>query len=743
MQESRHAIVRHDHPAENAGNALPRPATGHDLSVADVMRMIRRRKFPILGFSAFILCLMAAYTYTRTPIYEAVARLRIDPNGATFELKDLDKPAPDDAADRIKTEVEVIRSNTVALRVIESLGLGGNPHFAGPDAAALKGKDLKQLQPSQRRSLLDRFGASLVVKLIPTTQIVEIRFRNSDPALATQAANSVIDQYMERNFQARLSGNAQISEWLSQQMKEIRAHTAASQQKLADFQKEHDFIGGDERSNIVIDRLKELNEQLTQSEADRIVKQGRYILASNGNPELMATATSNPTIQVLHTQAAELQEQYAQLNAKYGDGYPKLREVAAQLDSVNAEIDDQKKEIKTRLADEYGAAAKTEAMLRRAFEEQKTEAYKLDENAAQYSILKHEVEAGQQLSDALELKMKEADVASGLTSSSVMVIDRAELPDWPIEPHKKFNLALGLGGGLFGGLLLALLLDSVDDTLQTSDEFQALLELPELSSIPILGTPVDWKKTAPSPGNALGGVNSIFSFMSLPEPSCPEAEAYSSLCSLILLTQEGGPPRSLVVTSAMPGEGKSSVSLNLAISLAQRDRRVLLVDADLRCSSIQSRLGLTPGLSTMLQTGLFNHLVYRPIISLQNLFLIPAGVRPLAPTELLDSKRMRNLRELWSKQYDHVIFDTPPILAFADALTLAANADGVILVGRAEVSRRKALSKAKSVLGHAGARVLGYVLNGVKHPEYYHTPSKYYRQLNNPPSEQSASPTTG
>lgn len=727
MQDTNQLLTKQSFANAEAKATVAHKGTDRDLSFADIHRMLKRRKIPIACFAVLIMGLAALYTYTQIPIYEGVARLRIDPNGSTFELKDLDKPEPEDASDKIKTEVEIIRSNTVSQRVIDSLGLGGNPKFAGADAERFRGKEVAELQPAQRRGLLDHFAENLTVKLIPTTQVVEIRFRNPDPALAASIANAVIDQYMQRNVQARLSGNAQMSEWLSQQTKEIRANTAEAQQKLADFQREHNFLGGDEQHNIVIDRLRELNQQLTQAEADRIEKQGRYLLANGANPELMATASQDPTLQALLTRAAELKEEYAQLDTKFGDGYPKLSEVTAKLQSVISDIDGQRKQIKTRLSNDYAAASKTEDLLRRAFEKQKTEAYQLDENAAQYSVLRHEVEAGQQLCDTLQLKMKEADIASGLTSSSVMVIDRAEFPSWPVQPRKTFDLALGVCGGIFGGLLLGLLLDAMDDRLNTSEEFATVTDLPELSTIPLLESPIGWTEQI-SPGDMPGISNPIFTVVSLPEPTCPDTEAYSTLCSVILL-RESETCRSLVVTSAMPGEGKSSVSLNLAIALAQRDRHVLFVDADMRGSSIQMRLGSTPGLSNMLETGQLNLLRYRPVSRLSNLHMIPAGVRPAAPTDLLDSKRMRELRDMWIKQYDHVIFDSPPVLPFADALLLSSFADGVILVTRAELSRRKALLKARGMLANSGARVLGFVLNGVRKPEFYHPHSRYFRQL--------------
>lgn len=732
MLENNRSLIKH--ARHEVSVSLPaamerRTIAQQQLSIADVWRTLAKRKLPILGFAAIVFGLVAAYTFLKTPLYEGTARLQIDPSrSSTLGLDDSEKATSTDVDSRVKTEVAIIQSDTVAMQVMKSLELYSNPHFVGTDRIGASIKDLSQLTPPQRRRLLGRFNDSLTVKVIPNTQVVEIRFHSSDPILATDAANSIIDEYMQRNFHARVDGTMQVSQWLSRQMEDVRASTTASQEKLADFQKKNNLLGADESDNIVTDRLKQLNDELTQSEADRIVKEGRYRLARSGDPELIGSVVPSTTLQVLRTQEADLRAQYAQLSAKFGSGYPKLRELQAQLAQLNSAIDTEGGNIETRLANEYDAAAKAEAMIRSEFEKQKEEAYKLNEHVAQYAILKHEVESGQKLYDTLQLKVKEAAVTSGLTSSYVSVVDRAHVPDIPVEPRKKLYLALGLGGGLFGGLILGLVLDSFDDTIQSSEELEAITALPELGSVPFFAVVASKDRRELNPANLLE-LGSKFDPISIRDPNCPAAEAYRALCSVILLSSIDNPPKVLVVTSAMPGEGKSTVSCNLATALAQRAKRVLLVDADLRCSSIHTQLGTRPGLSTMFATAPTKSPGYQPLADLPNLEVVPAGFRPMGPagsTEILASAWMQQLMATWRGEYDHIIVDTPPVVPFADALSLAARADGVILVTRSGVSRRKASLRAREVLSRAGANVLGFVLNAVKHPEYYYVyPDRY------------------
>ena len=699
------------------------------LSMADIARTVAKRKFLILAFTLLTFCASAIYVSLKTPLYEGIARVQIDPmRSSSLGLDDADKSESTDIDGRVKTEVEIIQSNTVAMQVMNVLGLYANPQFAGTDTVSSTVKDLSQLPAPLRRRLLDRFDGSLLVRVIPSTQIVEIRFRSPDPALATKTANSIIEQYMQRNFQTRIDSAAQVSEWLSGQMEAIKASTTASQQKLADFQRDTNLLGSNESDNIVTDRLKQLNEELTQAEADRIVKEGRYRLAGSGNPELIGSIVSSTTLQALHTQQAELNAQYAQMSAKYGGGYPKLRELESQLAVVGSAVNTERENIKTRLANEYDAAAKAEAMIRGDFEKQKTEAYTLNEHAAQYAILKREVESGQQLYDTLQLKVKEAGVTSGLKSSYVNVIDRAQLPDIPVEPKRKFYLAAGLGAGLFGGFLLSLILESFDDTIETSKELEAVTALPGLGSVPFLaaGPGKDQKRLSLS--NPLG-LRSKFGPISIKEPNYLEAEAYRSLCSVILLSAAKTPPQVLVVTSAMPGEGKSTVSCNLATALAQRAKRVLLVDADMRRSSLHGQSGTRLGLSTMLAGGPSAYLRYQPLADLPNLKVVPPGCRPPGSTEILASPHMQELIEIWRAEYDHIIIDTPPVLPFADALLLSAVADGVLLVARSEVSQNKALLRARDVLVQTGANILGVVLNAVKRPEFQYAYSAEYKHV--------------
>ncbi len=327
-------------------SSIERRVVGHQqLSIVEVWNTLTKRKFSITIFALLVFAGAAAYTFLKTPQYEGVARLQIDPSrSSSLGLDETEKSALTDIDSRIKTEVTIIESDAVAMRVMNALQLYSNKAFAGKYTVTGNIKDFDQLTASQRRRLLDRFNTDLTVKVIPNTQVVEIRFRSSDPIVATETANTIIDEYMQRNFHTRVDGTTQLSQWLSKQMEEIQASTTAAQRQFAEFQKEHNLLGTDENDNVVTNRLKQLNEELTQAEADRIVKEGRYKMAKTGNPVLVDSPVPNTTLQVLRTQQAELQAQLAQLSAQFGSGYPKIKELQSQLTDVNAAIDKGRRE---------------------------------------------------------------------------------------------------------------------------------------------------------------------------------------------------------------------------------------------------------------------------------------------------------------------------------------------------------------------------------------------------------------
>jgi capsular exopolysaccharide synthesis family protein len=707
------------------------PVGEQELSLTTIWRTVFKHKVLLLSTAALIFAAVMIRTITKTPVYESVARLQIDPSrSSNLGLDDIikEKLGSGDSSNRLQTEVQVIQSDTVAMRVIDTLGLAKIPAFAGKSAATERVTNPSLMSPTARERLLNRFRTSLIVKAVPNTSIVEVRFRSSDPKLATEVANSITDCYMERTLQTHYEGTMQVSNWLSKQMEDLQKKAVEAQEKLADFQKKNSILatGVDDNDNIVTDRLKLLNEQLTQAEADRIVKEARYRMAATGNPELIANVVPSTTLQVLRTQEADLKAQLAQLNSKFGGGYPKVHELQTQLSRMDGAISTEISNVGKRLEAEYQSAAKTEALLRSQFNEQKDKAYQLNEHAVQYAVLKHDVENGRELYDTLQLKLKMAGVSAGLSSSFINVVDRAEIPAKPVEPKPMLNYALGLLGGLLVGFILVLLVESLDDTLSSSEELELSTGLPVLCSVPVDHL------TAPS--KILQGANETEKALLpsapllLNHPRSHAAEAFRGLRTALLLSSPDRQPKVITVVSSVASEGKTTVSSNLGVTFAQRGESVLLIDADLRRSAMHTQFGLPNsryGTSTVLTQGMNDQAVVTPIESLPNLHFMPAGPHPPNPGELLGSKRMIELLETMSLKYDRIIVDTPPVLAVADSLALANVSDAVVLVVRSGVARKKAVLRVRNLLHRANSNVVGAVFNCVnlQLEQYYYTKS--------------------
>ena len=486
-----------------------------------------------------------------------------------------------------------------------------------------------------------------------------------------------------------------------------------------------------EGNSLVTDSLRIVNEQLIQAEADRIVKEARYRLAQTRNPELLVSVAPTTTLVSLRSQQAELLVQAAQLEAKFGSDYPRVREVRAQLATVQTDIDAEINNLLKRFEEEYNAAVKTEGLLKARLDATKQEAFRVSDSAADYGILKHEAEATADLYDALQLKLKEAGVTAGLNSNNVNLVDKASVPAFPVAPRKRYNFALGALLGLFLGVSVAVFLETLDDTIRTSEDAETISQLPSLAVVPRFSVAARAARYGQekAPPVSVSASNLSPDLVAYLEPQATSAEAFRTLRSSILLSSADNQSRLLLITSSFAAEGKSTVAANLAISFARRDARVLLIDTDLRRGTLHTKFRAPnrEGLSSLLVRESGSEAFQTPIPDLPNLFLLTRG--PIAPNpgEILASRHMEELLEQWRLQYDHVVLDSAPVLPVADALSLAPQVDSTIIVVRAAVTRRKALIRVRSLLRRSQARVTGIVVNDVDlRLENYYTYAKGY-----------------
>jgi capsular exopolysaccharide synthesis family protein len=703
------------------------------LTPGDVRKIIIKRKWVILVCLLVGILVASYFAFLSVPLYEAVAQIDIDLGRSTnigiSDLVEQNLTGQDASSERLQTEVAIMRSNTVALDVINTLDLYHKPPFSDIfKESPYNG----HLTPGQRAALLGMFSGSLKIMLVPGTNLVEVRFRNPDPKVATTVTNAILDAYMERDLQARYEGTNRVSNWLSQQLSALKKQVEDSQQQVAKYQRQNNLLGlNASGQTLVTDNLQTVNQQLAEAQADRIVKEARYRLAQTRNPELLVSVAPGTTLTALRQQQSELMVQYAQLKAKYGSDWPKVKEAEKQLAAVQSNIDTEINSLTNRFEEEYNTSVKTENLLRDRLDQIKQEAYRTNESAAEFEILKHGADSASDLYDALQTKLKEAGITAGLNSNNIDVVDRAAEPARPISPKKRRDLMFGVLGGLILGMIAALFLESLDDTIRTSDDAEAISGLPALAVIPHFE--VLKKSGAVSSEQAAlardRGARVSLDLVSYTEPQSVIAEGFRTLRSSLLLSAVDREPRLILLTSSFAAEGKSTCAANLAISFARRSARVLLVDSDLRKGTqhLKFKTSNRAGLSTLLSRESGNEAYEQPLPDLPNLTVITRG--PIAPNpgEMLASRSMEDLLMQWRLEYDHVILDTSPVLAVADTLSLAPLMDAVFILVRSGVTRKKALSRVRDQLRRANARLLGTVVNDVDlRLENYYTYSKHY-----------------
>ncbi|MGB8008367.1 MAG: polysaccharide biosynthesis tyrosine autokinase [Terriglobales bacterium] len=711
-------------------NALPM----QESTVREYLRVLIKRKWMVLAVIAGIFMIVAVASLRQTPTYEAVGRIALnkaDPNLITFKDS---QPVLDyyDQSD-LDTEVRILQSDIMALQVIRTLNLDKRPEFGGHPEAKQSNllADSLQTDSSRTTSLLAGFRGHLHVTLIPNTRIIEIHYTSTDPQLAATAVNTLASTYIQQNIQTKFESTMQASDWLSKQLVDLQMKVETSQEKLVRYQKEHEILGTDEKTNIITEKLDELNKEMTQAESDRMQKEAVYRQSQSNDPDAVAaaivsdssgsTATST-LLDKLREQQANLRIQIADLSIQFGPQYPKVAQLNSQVKEIDRQLQSETNKAVDHLKGQYLAALQRENMLRDSFDKQKQEANKLNESAIEYSILKRDLDSNRTLYEGLLEKLKEAGVTAGLHSNNFRIIDAARVPQSPSEPNIPRNLSFALVLGIISGVGLAFVLENMDNTVRTPEQATALSGLPALGMIPL--------------GSKAGGYGSSGKRLALTaskeavetvtqiRPQSQMAESYRALRTSLLLSNLGAPPKVIMVTSARPQEGKTTTSLNTAIVLAQKGVRVLLVDADLRRPSVHKTLGMGPrsGLSNILTGSANLEQTITTSAILPNLFIITAGTPPPNPAELLASSNMRDLILELRGMFDHIVIDTPPTLSVTDAVVLSPRADATILVIRSGQTTKQALRRARDILTQVNAHVAGVLLNAVDltSPDYYY-----------------------
>ena len=710
-------------------------ATPKEPTLRDYWHILLRRKWVVGSVLLIVMTLVTIITLRMPSMYESSGRISVSrENPEVMGLHSAESGAAttsvyDDISILLETQVQVLRSQQLAVDVARRLransGGGTMPEVASSTLADVNGTPVT----AEDLGMAGRVRGGLDVTIVPKTQIIEIRYTDRDPKFAARVVQAYIDSYLENNFKVKFQSISKTTEWLTQQLSDLQMKVEVSQEKLVRYQREHNIVGVDEKSNITTSRLEDLNRQLTEAEADRIQKQARYEGAKSGDPELIAKTDSGALIGKLRADEAEINGKLAQMTVQFGPSYPKVLELKSQMAQTQTAIAAEQTKMLSGLYSDYQVALDREKMLRASLEKQKLEANNLNESAIQYNLLKRDVDTNRQLYEGLLQRLKEAGVVAGLKSSNVTVIDTARVPRSPSSPNVPRNLALGFVVGLLGGIGMAILLELMDNTVNLPEDVELSSGLPVIGVVPATRQIVDGKSKSGSDKLSIRrpAMMSPPPLLSHERPQSQIAEAYRALRTSVLLSST--PPKVILVTSALPQEGKTTTSTNIAIVLAQRGSRVLLIDGDLRRPRIHKFFKGTQasGLSTLLngQDDPAKAIVATPI---ENLYALFSGPTPPQPAEMLSSEKMRRFLARFRNEYDHIVIDSPPVLSVTDAALLSVEADSVLLVIRSGQTTKDALRRATDLLNQVKARIQGVVVNAIdmEQPHYYYYYGSHY-----------------
>jgi capsular exopolysaccharide synthesis family protein len=652
--------------------------------------------------------------------YEATARIALgrDPaialhiSGANGDGEPIS-----DSALEADTQIQVLSSDTLALAVIRDLGLQSKSAFTRrPQAGASQppaadASDTNE-DPGQQAALLREWHRDLEISKIPRTRMIAVTFRSQDARLAADVVNTLLREYSEQTFRARYDSTLQATNWLTKQLVDLQLKVEISQRALVDYQQANSIVGIDEKQNITIAKLDALNRQLTDAEADRIGKQANYELSLSKDANALPALQQDTLLQNLRQQEAELQRQYAQLSVQMGPAHPRLVEIEQGLKQLQVSIASEIQKVQSRARGDYQSALSRENLLHVAFEKQKLDANELSTKAIRYLDLKREAEGNRNLYEDLQNKLKEASIASSLRQSNITVVDPARIPDRPSSPNIPRNLLLGVFAGLAFGVMFAFIREHLDNTIHTPEQAMSIVELPSLGTVPLAKEFEETRLLAHTNLYSLPASKTLVSYL---RPNSNVAESYRAIRTALLLSSPGKSPQVVMITSALPQEGKSTTTVNTGIVLAQKGSKVLLVDADLRCPFLHKILEASSptGLSALLTRDSANACRAAVATELPNLFMVSAGVCPPNPAELLASDAMRECIVRWRSEFDFILIDTPPVLSVTDAVALSPETDGVVLVLRSGTSTRESLRRSCDLLTQVGAKLTGFIVNGV------------------------------
>src|SRR5215216_895254 len=762
------------------------PNADNEVHLLDYWRAIRKRLWLVLGIVALVTMLAVVYVARKPDLYEAQARVQVDLE-ETGNLVNNSRPlyGPTDDPIYFNTQLQILVSPGLMRRVVRTLDLEHNPDFfkGNPAQRQSTWQTLRRMaglgntsqdngpktpdqlpltttvaQATAREDLNEAKRLAPYVNTILSglkvepvketrgyykeTRLIDIKYTHTAPEVTAKVVNAIAETYVFSNLEKRTEANSTTGDFLQKRIAELQQQIRTAEERLVNYAKNNQIISLDPNQNTVVERLAGLNRQLLEAENDRKTAEAAYNAAKVPDAAIALADEGGKQTSEIEGNLVDLRQKRALLLVDATEEAPEVKEVDQQISELDRQLKDSRSRksatLLTNLHTRYQQTLEREQSLRKAFEQQRAQTLSQNEAAINYRIIQQEIETNKSLLNGLLQGAKENDVVLAGKPNNISIVDYALTPDSPVGPNRTrtvimaFFLSIGLGIGL------ALFFEYLDDTVHSTEEVERVLHLPALAVIPSVGSatrrrvlPARSKSRALQKQNG-NGLSSSELLMNVDGRS-PLAEAYRHLRTSVLLSTAGRAPKSLLVTSSLPGEGKTTTAVNTAISLAQTGASVVIIDADMRRPRLQSIFDMSgqEGLSSILSSDISEADMLAVVRNdeASGISVLTSGPIPPNPAELLGSDQMRRLIATLQANYTHVVVDSPPVSSFTDGVLISTMVDGVLLVVHGGKSSRHIVRRSKQLLQDVGAKIFGVVLNNVNlqsHDYYYY--QSYYGQ---------------
>ena len=724
------------------------------IDLREYWRILVKRRWVVVSLLGIVAVATLLSTLLMIPMYQSTATIQITPpNSRILEYADFSSEGSGYLAQQqfYTTQYEILRSRDLAESVVRAEGVEDHPELTGeirqrsligelralPGAiaaatqpkrsSATAGLDADQLRERAIRNAGGALRGRIGVEPVRNSNLVYIRVQAFDAQFAARMANAVVREYTRSTMQRRFASGTQAREFLEDQLAAMRISLERADQALLDFAQANQVADLEQRMLMATSSLNDLNTRLSTVETELVQLGSFKTMIERGQAADINLINESQQVRDLRQQRAQLATEYSSLSQRFKEDYPTLVELRNQMDTISDQIAEERTLAIRSILSRYNSMLAEAESLRDAIERREGGILALSQQGVQYNILKRDFETNRELYDGLLQRMKEIGVAAGVQENNIAVIDEALPPGAPFKPNLSRNMALALVLGLMAGIGLALVLEFFDSTIHRTEDLEALTGRPVLGLVPMVKARDvrQDNKDFNLPDRAVGHYSARF-------PKSAVSEAFRSLRTSLMFSTPEGMPKTILITSPGPGDGKTTCGINLATVMAQNGSRVLLIDADLRKPRLHRDFGKpqSPGLTNRIASAQAEGNDSASILAtdVEGLFVMPSGNQAPNPAELLSSERMSKIVGMSARAFDHVIIDSAPILGLADAMVLSRLVDGVILVTSAGKTAKDSIKTSIRRLAQVRAPVLGVVLNAVdlESPDYAYYSSYYY-----------------